>query len=103
MITQAAAALRRLRELLAGGAQPAEIARQAAAAQGELLGPDGDLLRALDAGSAAALLGDQRRLALWVELLQVEAAAWRQADRADLADSLEARAGALAAHLAGVP
>lgn len=95
LITQAAAALRRLRERLAGGAAPAEVVREAQEAQGELLGRDAAMLRALDPATAARLLGDARRAALWGELLMVEAAAQRQLGLAARAAALEERAKVL--------
>jgi len=95
LLTQAAAALRRLRERLAGGAAAAEIVREAQAAQGELLGRDAAMLRALDPATAARLLGDARRAALWGELLLVEADAARQLGEAARAAALEARARVL--------
>ncbi|HKG95297.1 MAG TPA: hypothetical protein VKA84_25485 [Gemmatimonadaceae bacterium] len=94
LLAAAAAALGRLRERLAANAQPAEVIREARAAQGELLGRDAMLLQALDPASAAALL-DPKRVALWAELLRVEAAAHRQAGQEREAAALEARAAAL--------
>ena len=95
LIEQAAAALRRLRERLAGGASAGEVAREAREAQGELVGRDAPLLRALDAASAVAMLGDARRATVFAELLQLEAAALRESGDAAEADALEARASAL--------
>ncbi len=99
VIRQAAEALRLLRLRLAGGADSPEVVRrQAAAAADALLGPDAPLLARLDARSAARLVGDPRRVALWRGLLDVEAAAVEAGggDRAR-ADALRARARALAA------
>lgn len=95
LIEQAAATLRRLRERLAGGATAGEIAREAREAQGELVGREAPLLRALDAGSALALLGDARRASVFAELLQVEAAALRESGEKVEADALDTRASAL--------
>lgn len=95
LIEQAAAALRRLRERLATGASAEEIARDAREAQGELVGREAPLLRALDAASALALLGDARRATIFAELLQVEAAALRESGAAAEAYALDARASAL--------
>lgn len=92
MIAIAAAAVARLRERLRGGAQPDEVIQAARAAQGELLGKDATLLRALDPASAAHALGDKDRLAAWAELLRVEAEAARAAGRAAEADALMQRA-----------
>ena len=91
LIAAAAAAVGRLRERLTSQAQPAEVVREARAAQGELLGRDAMLLQAVDPASAASLL-DPKRLALWAELLRVEAAAHRQAGAEREAQALEARA-----------
>jgi hypothetical protein len=96
MIAAAAAAAARLRERLVGGAQPDEIVQAARAAQGELLGKDAMLLRALDPASAAHVLGDRERITAWVELLHVESEALRKAGREDEATMLDARAAVLA-------
>lgn len=96
-INQASIALARLRERLVGGAQPDEIVQAARAAMGELLGKDAPMLRALDPSSAAHVLGDKQVVAMWTELLRIEAEAHRKAGRADEADALEQRADSLAA------
>ncbi len=95
MIAIAAAAVARLRERLRGGAQASEVIKEAQAAQGQLLGKDAALLRALDPASAVHALGDKERLAVWAELLRVEAEAERAAGRIAEADALERRANAL--------
>jgi hypothetical protein len=95
MIAAAAAAVARLRERLIGGAQPDEIIKDVRAAQVELLGKDAGLLRALDAASAAHVVGDKERLAAWADLLRLEAEALRKAGRADDAAALDQRADAL--------
>jgi hypothetical protein len=96
MIAAAAAAVARLRERLSGGAQPAEIVAEARAAQGELLGPEVALLRALDPASAAHAVGDADRLRAWADLLLIEAEALRKAGHAAEADALTRRANAIA-------
>ncbi len=96
MIAAAAAAVARLREKLIGGGAPAEIVQAARAAQGELLGKDAALLRALDSATAARMLGAVR-LPAWADLLQVEADGWRLAGKLDEALGAEARADALRA------
>lgn len=96
MIAAAAAAVARLRERLTGGAQPAEIVAEARAAQGELLGPEIALLRALDPASAAHAVGDADRLRAWADLLLIEAEALRKAGRVAEADVLAQRANAIA-------
>lgn len=95
MIAAAAAAVARLRERLIGGAQPDEIVEAARAAQGELLGKDLAMLRALDPSSAVHVLGDKERLAAWADLLRLEAEAHRKAGRVGEADALDRRADAL--------
>ena len=99
MIAAAAAVARRLRERLAGGAAPEEVAREAREAQGELLGRDAALLRQLDPASAVALLGDDRRAEGWVALLRAEAEAQRAGGADADAALLDARADAIAAAL----
>jgi len=94
MIAAAAAALARLRERLASGGTPAEVVNAARAAQGELLGKDAMLLRALDPESAARMLG-RDRVPTWADLLQLEADALRAAGKADEATALEQRVRAL--------
>jgi hypothetical protein len=94
-INQASIALTRLRERLVGGAQPDEIVQAARAAQGELLGNDAPMLRALDPSSAAHLLGDKQVVAMWADLLRIEADAHRTAGRTDEAAALELRARSL--------
>ena len=91
MIAAAAAAIARLRERLTSGAgSPAEIVAAARAAQGELLGKDATLLRALDPASAAQMLG-RDRVPAWADLLQLEADALRAAGKPDEAAALEQR------------
>ena len=95
-INQASIALARLREQLVRGAQPDEIVQAARAAQGELLGNDAPMLRALDPSSAAHVLGDKQVVAMWADLLRIEADAHRTAGRIDEADAIDRRADALA-------
>lgn len=95
LIQQVAATLRRLRELVEGGALPDETMRDADAAIGELLGPQRTLMEMLDAKSASALVGDYERLELWVALLRLQADAARKANDIAKADKLTSRANAL--------
>jgi len=95
MIAAAAAAVSRLRGKLAGGEATAEVVQEARAAQGELLGKDAMLLRALDPASAARMLGAER-IPAWVDLLQVEAEALRADGKHDDAIAVEGRSKALA-------
>lgn len=95
LIQQVAATLRRLRELMTGGALPEETMRDANAAIGELLGPQRALMEMLDAKSASALVGDSERLELWIALIRLQADAARKANSNVQADKLDARANAL--------
>jgi hypothetical protein len=95
LINQASIALARLRERLLGGTTPDEIVQAARAAQGELLGKDAPMLRLLDPASAAHVLGDKQILAMWADLLRVEADAHRKVGRVDEADRLARRAQSL--------
>lgn len=97
MIQQVAAALRRLRARMEGGALPDEIARDAGAAIGELLGPQRALLEMLDPKSAAALVGDADRLDLWVALIRMQSTAASNAKDESKGSRLTARADALEA------
>ena len=103
LITQAAAVLRRLRERLVGGASGEEVAREAGTAIGELLGTQAGILGMLDATSAAKLLGDSERVAVWAGLLRVEADALRQSGAVARATALEARAASLEQASASLP
>ena len=94
MIAVAAAALARLRERLASGGSAAEVVEAARAAQGELLGKDATLLRALDPASAARMLGSDR-VPAWADLLQLEADALRAVGSADEAAAIDQRVSAL--------
>lgn len=97
MIQQIAAILARLRARLTGasGAEAAEVAREAGAAIATLLGPQASVLQQLDSASAARLVADADRVALWTALMRVQADALRASGRADAADRLAARATAL--------
>jgi hypothetical protein len=99
MIQQLGVVLARLRERLTGAAatttDAAEVDREAYAAIGTLLGPQAAVLNQLDADSAARLLGDAERVALWVSFLRVRAEAQRAMGRLDVADRLAARAEGL--------
>ena len=105
LLQQVSAVLRRLRERLTGatdsGAEvaPGELAsigREAADAVAALLGPQAALLQQLDASSAVALVADAERVALWVGLLEVQAAAARAEGQAARAAQVAARAMTLA-------
>ena len=98
LIQQLGVVLRRLRERLTGApsvADAADVEREAGGAIATLLGPQAGLLDRLDPTSAARLLGDAERVALWIALLRVQSDAQRAAGRADAADRASARAVAL--------
>lgn len=95
MIAAAAAAVARLREGLRNGASGVEVASEARSAQAELLGRDATLLMMLDPRSAAQTLGDEQRLARWIELLRVEAEALRAAGRDQEVLAIESRIAAM--------
>lgn len=97
MIQQVAAALRRLRGRVEDGALSDEIARDAGAAIGELLGPQRAIMEMLDAKSAAALAGDAEKLDLWVALIRMQSHAAIEAKDDANAAKLSARADALEA------
>src|SRR5689334_13274280 len=94
LITQAAAALRRLREKLDHGTAD-EVVRDAGAAIGELLGPQRMLLEMLDATSAARSLGNPDTVRAWSELLMLQADAESLRGNEPAAARLRARATAL--------
>ena len=98
LLEQAAAVLRRLRELLvAGTADPATLVEEARAAQAALFGDTWTLLQRVDVTTATGLIRDARQLALWADLLRVEADANRSLGDAARAEYLEARAAEIAA------
>ena len=105
LLEQATAVLRRLRELLgAGTAEPAAIVEEARAAQAELFGDTWMLLQQVDVATATGLIRDPRQLAVWADLLRVEAEANRELGDAKRAVYLETRAAGLAAGAArGAP
>ena len=98
LIRDAAAALRRLRERLGGGAASEEVMRDADAAIGTLLGPQRALLERLDAWSAANLLGDRERVLLWSELLTLQADILEAGDDVPRSTTVRQRADGLIAH-----
>lgn len=98
LLEQAAAALRRLRELLGGAtAPPVEIVEEARAAQAALFGNSWPLLQQVDVPTATSLIRDPRQLAIWGDLLRVEAEASRALGDDDRAARLETRAAEIAA------
>jgi len=98
MIQQLGVMLARLRERLTGkltASDAEEVDREAYTAIGMLLGPQAGVLNQLDPDSAARLLGDAERVALWVGLLRVRADTQRTLGHEDAAARLAARADAL--------
>jgi hypothetical protein len=97
LLEQAAAVVRRLREMLTGrGASPSAIVEEARAAQAALFGDTWTLLQRVDVATATGLIRDGRQLALWAELLRIEAEANRQLGDEQRAQDLEARATKIA-------
>lgn len=96
MIALAAAIVARLREKLAKGGEAREVVAEVRVAQGELLGKDATLLRALDPATAAQLMDPQHAKA-WADLLRVEAEALRSGGSSDEADAVDRRAEILEA------
>ena len=103
MITQAAAAMRRLREKLIGGGAADEVLRESGDVIGQLLGPQRPLLEMLDAASASQIVGNPDTVRAWSELLLLQADA--EAARGDPATSqrLRSRARALTRHSTPAP
>ncbi len=92
LIRQVGELARRLRERLTGSAEETATVRfETAQAVEQLLGPDGPLLSRVDAGTAIRLVGSPSRIALWLELLAIEAEACRLAGSNDEADALLSR------------
>lgn len=102
MISQAAAALARLRARLGGGATADEIIPEIRATEGDLLGPRGALLRSVDAKTAAHLLGTPEAVRVWVDLLRLEAEALSAGGRQAQAELIAARASQLEQAIASV-
>src|SRR6266850_5239840 len=90
--------LRGARERLTGSAAAATGVRaEAASVVQQLLGPDALILSQVDAATAVRLLGDAKRLALWVDALELEADAAEAAHDSAAAERLRPRARALEA------
>ncbi|HYW30336.1 MAG TPA: hypothetical protein VE869_02435 [Gemmatimonas sp.] len=94
LITQAAAALRRLRERLGGGTAD-EVMRDAGTAIGALLGPQRELLERLDATSARSIVGNPDTVRAWSALLVLQADAELLRGQPASSERLRARARAL--------
>ena len=103
LLEEAAAALRRLRELLRGGtAKPGAIVEEARAAQAALFGDTWALLQRVDVATASALIRDARQLSLYADLMRAEAEAHRALGEEERAEYLEARAAGIAAAAARI-
>jgi hypothetical protein len=96
LITEAAAALRRLRSRQLEGDDAVGVPRDVDAAIAALLGTQQGMLAMLDPWSAANLIGDADRFRLWVELLTVKADALGATPEGA---RVRARADALRAHV----
>ncbi len=98
LIKQAAEALRRLREQLAGSAEAAPSVRdEVRQSVAQLLGDEGPLLGVIDAHTAVRLLGSARKLEVWTQLLELEADAAEQHNKTSEAQALRARVTSLRA------
>lgn len=103
MISQVAAAVARLRARLGGGATAEEIIPEIRAAERELLGSRGELLRSVDAATAAQLLGTPEAVRLWSALLRLEADALSAGGDAARAEPIAMRASQLDQAVGGAP
>lgn len=98
LLEQAAAAVRRLRELLRGGTgEPTVIIEEARAAQAALFGSSWTLLERVNVTTVTTLVRDARQLAAWADLLRIEADASRALGDEQRATQLAARAAEIAA------
>lgn len=98
LLEEAAAVLRRLRELLSRGfGKPAVIVDEARAAQAALFGDTWAILQRVDVATATSLIRDARQLTLYADLLRVEAEANRALGDEKRAEYLETRAAGIAA------
>lgn len=95
LIAQAAEALRGLREKLSGGGAADEVARDASAAIGALLGPQRTLLERLDPASARHIVGNADTVRAWSALLVLQADAVQTLGQQASAERLRMRARAL--------
>jgi hypothetical protein len=104
LLEEAAAVVRRLRELLgAGTAKPELIVEEARAAQAALFGDSWMLLQQVDVATATALIRDARQLSVWADLLRAEAEANRALGDVERAEYLESRASGIAAAARSAP
>ena len=90
-----AEAIRRLRGMMGAGAPIEEIIAGVRSAELELLGSRAQVVRMLDATTAARLVNSPEAVRQWVQLLGVEAEAYRQAGAMAEAGAVEERAAGL--------
>ena len=95
-ISLLAEAIRRLRGMMGAGAPVEEIVAGIRSAEAELLGAKAPVVTMLDPVTAARLVGSPEAVRQWVQLLGVEAEAYRQAGATAQAGAVEARAAGLA-------
>ena len=102
LMREASEALRQLREKLAAGSDPpAGVGADARTAIIALLGDEAPVFTMLDPVTAVRLIGHQERVALWVQLIELEADAALAAGDSALAATKRARAAGLRAALDG--
>ena len=95
MMRMAAEALRRLRGRLIAD-EPAELIRkESLSIAGDLLGRDAPLLRMVDARNAVQLVGHPGRVAVWIDILELEADATDRTGDSQKARVLRDRAASL--------
>ncbi len=100
LIRQVGELARRLRERLNGSAEESATVRfDATQAVERLLGPDAALLTRVDADTAVRLIASPSRMDLWLELLEIEAEACRNAELYSEADAVISRLNGLRAAL----
>lgn len=98
LIQEIGRAVARLREMLLGATSSGAAVRTEIASNAQrLLGSHAGMLDQLDAVTAARLIGSQSRLALWAQLLDLEAESWARDGDAERAAAVTARATALRA------
>ena len=94
-ISLMAEAMLRLRGMMGAGTPIEEIIAGIRSAELELLGPQAPVVRMLDPITASRLVGSPQVVRHWVELLGVEAEAYRQAGAMAEAAAIRERAESL--------
>ncbi len=103
MIQEIGRAMARLRRMLSESESAGPTVRaEVSSSTQRLLGADVMILERLDAVSAAQLISSPSRIALWAQLLDVEAESWTHEGNAERAGSVTARAAALRAAAASL-